>query len=192
MFPRLHEWLATAGTVEKRYHPEAVALLESGEAVIFSWWHEYVLILAPEGTPYNSTTMLTSPSDDGKILAESIVRMGYQVVEGSSRRGGAAAMENLQTVLGNGRNVLITPDGPMGPMHEVKSGVLRLSAATGKAIIPVTASLDRYKRLGTWDRLIVPLRPRKLTIQYHAPLWVNARQLPQYRYQLVQSLSRLP
>ncbi|MGZ4986124.1 MAG: DUF374 domain-containing protein, partial [Chthoniobacterales bacterium] len=55
------------------------------------------------------------------ILVE---RFGHSTVRGSSSRKGVIALRQLVDELAAGTNVLITPDGPRGPLYEVNQGAI--------------------------------------------------------------------
>ncbi len=40
--------------------------------------------------------------------------------------------------LAAGTNIGITPDGPKGPRHRVKQGIIELARISGRPIVPVT------------------------------------------------------
>ncbi len=56
----------------------------------------------------------------------------------------------------DGYDVGITPDGPRGPRRRVKPGVIAAARFTGLPIIPVAFSARPARRLGSWDRTLVP------------------------------------
>jgi hypothetical protein len=56
----------------------------------------------------------------------------------------------------DGYDLAIVPDGPRGPRHVVKPGIMHLARATGAPIYPVTYAAGRRRQLRSWDRLIIP------------------------------------
>ena len=55
-----------------------------------------------------------------------------------------------------GQHLGITPDGPKGPKHRVKSGVIELAKLTGAPILPLTFGAFPRKVLDSWDEFIIP------------------------------------
>ena len=55
-----------------------------------------------------------------------------------------------------GYATIILPDGSKGPKCEAKMGVAMLAKMTQAAIIPMSYSADRYWRIPSWDRMIIP------------------------------------
>jgi len=99
---------------------------------------------------------LISASRDGELLADAIKRFDYDVVRGSSSRLGASAILQLTEVLASGRDVVITPDGPRGPVYELGPGIIFLAQKSEAAVVPFNMEYSSYWRLKSWDRFIVP------------------------------------
>ena len=51
---------------------------------------------------------------------------------------------------------IILPDGSTGSKYEAKMGVAVLAEMTQAAVIPISYSADRYWRIPSWDRMIIP------------------------------------
>ena len=64
-----------------------------------------------------------------------------------------SGLRGLKRVLDAGKVAAITPDGPRGPARVAATGPVALANLTGKPIIPVAWSVDRYwrTRLGLHD-----------------------------------------
>lgn len=109
--------------------------------VIFALWHHDQLCL--DGIPNrDNLNILISKSIDGEIIARVVERMGFKTVRGSYNRaekdkGGKEATFELISRLNNGENIAVTVDGPSGPLHQVKNGVIKIAKLTGAPIIPV-------------------------------------------------------
>lgn len=110
--------------------------------------------------------VLVSASDDGKVAATILGRLGYRIVWGSSSRGGVRALREMIGVLRGGKHVAITPDGPRGPMHAVSPGLAFLSRATGRPILPVGFACDRAWHFDSWDHYTVPKVGARLVACY--------------------------
>ena len=139
---------------------EAVdALYQRGSAVILAFWHAQQLMI-PMGYRGPGAHVLISQHGDGEIIARIIARFGHQAVRGSSTRGGASALRALIKLGRTGRDVAVTPDGPKGPRHVAKLGVIQLAKATGLPIVPLAfaCSKKNSSRAGidTWSRILSP------------------------------------
>ena len=53
-------------------------------------------------------------------------------------------------------STIILPDGSKGAKYEAKLGVAVLAKMTQAAVIPISYSADKYWRIPSWDRMIIP------------------------------------
>jgi len=141
---------------ETRGHEAVDALYREGRHIILAFWHAQQLMI-PIGYRGTGSHVLISQHGDGEIIARIIARFGHDAVRGSSTRGGAGALRALITLGRSGRDVVVTPDGPKGPRHIVKLGVVQLAKATGLPIVPLAFACSKKNSLragiGTWSRI---------------------------------------
>jgi lysophospholipid acyltransferase (LPLAT)-like uncharacterized protein len=122
-------------------------------------WHNRLLLLPHvirRYLPQRQGAALISASRDGAFLADIVQRFGFDVVRGSSSRKGVAAMLQLADVMANGRDAVITPDGPRGPAYEIGPGIVFLAQKSGAAVVPINMEYAKCWRLKSWDRFILP------------------------------------
>ena len=124
-------------------------------AGIFAFWHSHQLSIAWYGRRTRSA-ILISRSRDGEYIARIARAIGYRVVRGSSSRGGAPGLREMIALAAAGRTTAITPDGPRGPRHDVKQGVIAMAQKAGQPIIPTALGLSRFWELPSWDRFRIP------------------------------------
>jgi len=127
-----------------------------GEQVILAFWHDRLLML-PLAYRGRKVCIMNSQHRDGEIATRAAARWGVRSVRGSATRGGVGAFLQLVDAFGKGYDLAIVPDGPRGPRHVAKPGVVHLARATGAPIFPVTYAAARRRRLHSWDRMILPL-----------------------------------
>jgi len=145
------------------------SLRTSGEPVVFAVWHAF--LLAPlwhrrrEGI-----TLLVSEHGDGGYLARAAKRWGYEVIRGSSTRGGIKGALGLVRVLQAGGDVALTPDGPTGPPRIPKPGAIAVASRAGAAIVPVGAFASSSWNVGSWDEFSVPKPFSRVRLVYGEPL----------------------
>jgi hypothetical protein len=70
------------------------------------------------------------------------------VIRGSSSRLGASAILQLTEKLASGHDVVITPDGPRGPVYELGPGIVFLAQKSDASVLPMNLEYSRYWRLG--------------------------------------------
>jgi len=94
----------------------------------------------------------------------------HRMVLGSAGNEGRAAADELILRLREGYSTMINPDGPAGPPHVLKKGVLHISKASGVPIVPVRFLTPHPLVLPmTWDRKRFPLPFTKLIIEFGEP-----------------------
>lgn len=144
----------------------------NGKGVLIAMWHGRMIVpvSAFRGRGWH---VLVSPSEDGDLSEGMLQRFGYRVVRGSSSRGGARALRELLAVLDAGGVVVITPDGPRGPLHSVNLGLAWMARATGRSVLPFGCVADRAWRLGSWDRFTIPKPGARVALTYGAPIAVS-------------------
>jgi lysophospholipid acyltransferase (LPLAT)-like uncharacterized protein len=143
---------------------------------IWSMWHNR-MIMAPymsvRYAPHRRGSALTSPSKDGDIFEQTVKRFGIGAVRGSSSKRGTKALLELQTALEQGQDICVTPDGPRGPMYEIRQpGIVYTASLSGVPILPIGMDYSRCWRLKSWDRFMIPKPFAKCRIRILAPLHV--------------------
>jgi len=139
--------------------PNGVVALVRDRPVIFAIWHNRLLMLPRVFDPSFPTRQsygLISASGDGDLIASFIERSGYGTIRGSSSRKGVIALRQLVDTLAADGNVLVTPDGPRGPVYQVSQGVVFLAQKSGAPVVPIHMEYSRCWRLKSWDRFVVP------------------------------------
>jgi lysophospholipid acyltransferase (LPLAT)-like uncharacterized protein len=141
--------------------------------VIFAVWHGRMLPFA--FTHRNRRVhVLASQHRDGEMLGQTIRRLGFGHVRGSSTRGGTRAILELVEKVRAGYDVGLTVDGPRGPRGVVKVGVVEVARQTGAAIIPITSASDRHRTFQSWDAFELPAPYARVVVRYGEPLLVGA------------------
>lgn len=117
----------------------------------------------------SGAVVMISRHADGEIIARAVERLGYATVRGSSTRGASGATAELIRRHGD-RPWIVTPDGPKGPRGSVKPGLVRLAAATGRAVYPVAGAARPAKRFASWDRFTLPLPLARVAVHVGEPV----------------------
>lgn len=128
-------------------------------ALIWIFWHNRVFTV-----PYiyrkflgaRRGAVLTSPSRDGEMIAQVMRRFGVDAVRGSSNKRSAAALRELVGWLKGGNDIVITPDGPRGPVYELQPGVIKVAQLTAAPVFPVGVRYSKCFRLKSWDGFMIP------------------------------------
>lgn len=161
--------------------PHQVREFVRNEPVIFAIWHNRLLMLPRVFDPSFPTRQsygLISASRDGDLIARFIEWSGYGTIRGSSSRKGVIALRQLVDTLADGSNVLVTPDGPRGPVYHVSQGIIFLAQKSGAAIVPIHMEYSSAWRLKSWDRFAVPRPFATLRAIFGEPLRVEPLSAP--------------
>ncbi len=166
-----------------------------GEKIILAFWHGDLFLLIDYCKQYG-LAIITSLSEDGEILSRILKRFKYELVRGSSSRGGMEALRGMMRKVGEGYGAAIAVDGPKGPLHQVKLGAILLAQQTGGLVVPVAAKSKRCITInGSWDKLTVPLPFSRGVIVYGEPFLVEknsgSEQIEQRRVLLEERLKKL-
>ena len=157
--------------------PHGVIEFVREQPVIFAIWHNRLLMLPRVFDPSFQTRQsygLISASRDGDLIAIFIERSGYGTIRGSSSRKGVIALRQLVDTLASGAgNVLVTPDGPRGPVYQVSHGIVFLAQKSGAPIVPIHMEYTSSWRMKSWDRFVVPRPFATLRAIFGAPIHVG-------------------
>jgi lysophospholipid acyltransferase (LPLAT)-like uncharacterized protein len=93
--------------------------------------------------------------------------------------------------LREGYDLGITPDGPLGPRHEVQAGVIEAARLSGAAIVPVAFGAHPGRILDTWDGFLLPWPFGRAVFRYGEPLRVPKDASAEARRELAVRLQEL-
>ncbi|NBB93933.1 MAG: DUF374 domain-containing protein [Gammaproteobacteria bacterium] len=157
----------------RRHEPPAFTeRLERGEPFIVAMWHGDELGLVCFGPSYHLATM-ASWSKDGELMNYVLRKFGFETARGSSSRGGSRALRGLMRLARKGWSPVIAVDGPRGPVHKAKPGVLELARITGLPVFPCAMACSRHIPLHrSWDLTDLPTPFARVLIYWGDPIAV--------------------
>jgi lysophospholipid acyltransferase (LPLAT)-like uncharacterized protein len=152
---------------------EAIDRLEKeNKNYVFAFWHGTMLL--PWYIQKNKKfAALISKSKDGDLLSRVLKYWNYDVVRGSSSKGGDVALGILVDLARNKKSVAITPDGPRGPVNNFKAGAVVTAKKSGIPLVLAGTAYKKKKFLNSWDRFEVPMFFSKVRIILSDPVYVN-------------------
>ena len=148
----VRHWMGTITCRAAFYDPpNDPARTDFEQQRIYVFWHEYILF------PFYlrgrcNMSMLLSQHRDAEILGRAAQHMGYDLVRGSTNRGGVRALRDL---LRKSRrmHLAITPDGPRGPRRKLALGPVYLASRLGLPLVAMGFGYDRPWRVRrAWDQ----------------------------------------
>jgi len=141
-------WDVVNGDVPKSYW-------DNDKPFILAFWHGRILLMPYCWNGKKEINMLISQHRDGQLIAKTVGHFGIKTIEGSTSKGGAAALRAMLKSLKNGQCIGITPDGPRGPRMRASSGVVNVAKMSGVPVIPCAFGTKKRKHLRSWDRFCV-------------------------------------
>jgi lysophospholipid acyltransferase (LPLAT)-like uncharacterized protein len=166
-------------------HAPADAVLKDPQGLLVLFWHSRIAAsigAQPLCRPLRPTRLIISLSPDGEFIARAMEMMDLPAFRGSSRRtkdpkrrhsGGVVYRQSLEWIREGGL-LILTPDGPRGPAEEMAEGSVRMAARTGAPALLMGLSASPAVKLGTWDRMQLPLPFGRGVIAFDGPVYAPA------------------
>lgn len=151
----------------------------AGAPAVIAYWHQMQLFCAwllernvRAGLPL---AVLISPSVSGELPAVILRRWGILPVRGSSTRSAGEALRDLYRVVATERkSLVITADGPKGPLHQFKPGAILLARMSKAPVVPMAFAATPCTFWRSWDRFVVPWPFSRVAIVVGEPWAVPA------------------
>ena len=143
---------------------------------ILVFWHDEMLPIwayfRARGTRRrNGATALVSASRDGSVLSAILDKWGYDLVRGSSSKGGKEALEEI--IRRAPTSVcMITPDGPRGARHKMKKGAILAAARAESPALWCRAQTQGWRFRKSWDLFLLPYPFARVTLYFSERLAV--------------------
>lgn len=143
---------------------------------VYCMWHRSLLSVAWLFRK-RKIAILISPSFDGELIAQTIWRVGYTPVRGSSSRAGAAGLLGMRTALETGSRArcnyaAFTADGPRGPLYYAKPGGVKLAEQVCGGVGIFYAAPMRAWKLHSWDGFLIPKPFSTIVLRWEKPVAV--------------------
>jgi lysophospholipid acyltransferase (LPLAT)-like uncharacterized protein len=181
--------------ITKIVAPETQQLLDEEKPVLIALYHGRMVGLLKVLRNRKRLTILVSRSRDGEIIARALQGMGFSLARGSPGRGAVEGAKQLVDAARRGQSLAMTVDGPRGPKHEVKPGIIRIAEMTGLPIVPFVSRSRSSLWFWGWDKFMGPVWSTPTVYLYGEPIEVppNAsnEEREQIRAYLEQRLTEL-
>jgi lysophospholipid acyltransferase (LPLAT)-like uncharacterized protein len=139
---------------------------------VVAFWHGSMLPVWKYFAKHKPFAVV-SKSKDGAILTDMLESWGYNVLRGSSSKGGKEVLNDMQDAAGKGY-LLITPDGPRGPIHEFKPGAVIAALRSGRALqlcgVNINHKICFHK---SWDKFQLPLPFTRIELSFSESIVIN-------------------
>lgn len=146
--------------------------------VVYCIWHESLVLYFVVFNKVEKQVWMNHPAWYMKPIHVLLHLTGVEhICLGSSGNSGKAALEKVIGFLKQGYATTIASDGPAGPAHELKPGVLFMSRDAKVPVIPLRFACSRSWRLSGWDKKVMPGLFSEITVNAGEPVWVTANSL---------------
>jgi hypothetical protein len=156
---------------------ELANYLAEERQTLFALWHDLQLIMPVAYIKYRKSLpsdfqlkALVSGHGDGQLVKATLAYFGLKAVSGSSSRGGVKATLEIQDAIRQGYSIVITPDGPRGPPHQIKEGILFLAENFNLAVVPLVIKYSNSWRLSSWDSFQIPKPFSRVELKIESPI----------------------
>lgn len=167
---------------------------EPKSGAILLGWHGRV-ILATKVFRNKGYWAMISHSRDGEMQNRIFTKLGYNIIRGSTGRGGMKALLEAIKALKKGGIFALTPDGPRGPSGILQGGMLVMAKKSGCPLIPCGVSANRRWLFNSWDRYMIPKPFAKGIMIFGEPVTIppdaTDEEVESIRIQLEQDMHRL-
>lgn len=153
-------------------HKQRVQLAHPQKTFAYALWHQNLIgaIFSHIGEHF---TMVISESSDGELVAVTCEKFGHRPARGSSTRGGKKAMIEIVKNMKRGFPGALTVDGPRGPAHQVKAGIIEIARLCHCAILPLSPYAEKswvFKK--SWDQFRIPWPFTKIIVVIGEPIYI--------------------
>lgn len=146
--------------------------------VVYCIWHESLVLYFVVFNKVEKQVWMNHPAWYMKPIHVLLHLTGVEhICLGSSGNSGRAALEKVIGFLKQGYATTIASDGPAGPAHELKPGVLFMSRDAQVPVIPLRFTCSRSWRLSGWDKKVMPGLFSEITVNAGEPVWVTETSL---------------
>jgi lysophospholipid acyltransferase (LPLAT)-like uncharacterized protein len=142
------------------------------QPIVFSLWHGQILPLLYHHRGEGVVVMISEHAD-GELVAQVAERLGFATVRGSTSRGAARALLQAVSVVRDGHDLAVTPDGPRGPAKSIAPGIAVLAQRTGAPVIGAAAHASAAWRLKSWDAFVIPRPFSRVHVAYSDAITVG-------------------
>ena len=158
---------------------------ENQESYIFAFWHNKLVASTLCLDYIEKRAVLASPSKDGELISVPLEKLGYEMIRGSSDKNSTSSLISLIKYMKKGYSI--------GPIYEVKPGMIYLAQKGKKYIIPTgTAYKSKWEFRKAWDKFQFPKPFTKMVYIMGEPIEVPIdANIDEYCEKIKNELNRL-
>ena len=150
---------------------------KSGRNVVFCCPHNAILacFVGVDSIERPNVVLISSLSGDGELVAKLLIKRRFEMIRGSSNRGGRKALLELQKAGKLGKSLGLAFDGPKGPPFVPKRGIIGCARVVDGPLFFIHAHVLKGRifgfpkkgiRVNSWDRFLIPLPFSKINVHF--------------------------
>ncbi|MDB2613964.1 lysophospholipid acyltransferase family protein [Chlamydiales bacterium] len=147
-------------------------------SLILTFWHNRIALVPHTFLPYTSYSKifiaLISKSRDGNWL-DAIVR-GYspsRTLRVSHKNRHGALSQVIKELNKEGVTMMVTPDGPRGPIYKMKEGPLKAAKETGAPLVSFNWEATSFWEISSWDKFRIPKPFSTIKLHVAPPIYLD-------------------
>ncbi|MGI9203325.1 MAG: lysophospholipid acyltransferase family protein [Woeseiaceae bacterium] len=141
------------------------------------YWHQHHILCSSMLKNWISrgfsACFLVSSSVDGEVPDRIARSWGAEVIRGSANQMGALVLRDMQQMMKRGVSIVTTADGPSGPQHVFKPGIVLMARIGGAPMVPLAGAADRAWHLKRWDDFMIPKPFARVVLAVGEPIVVS-------------------
>jgi lysophospholipid acyltransferase (LPLAT)-like uncharacterized protein len=160
------------------------------EKAIVTFWHSRMLV--GWWVSRIKAVAMVSKSKDGEYLSKILSSWHYELVRGSSGKGGMEALDEAMIAIRkeDAGHLVITPDGPQGPTEVFKRGAFIAAKELELPLYFIEIEHKKKKVLKkSWDKFEIPLPFSSVSVKAHKIEITNFPEGQDEQLQFLQNVS---
>jgi len=143
-------------TTSKKFH--FLTAIDEKQHVCVTWHGE--LFMSPQAYRHvhkkHPASAIISSHFDGSLIAKTLQYLDIRPLRGSTKKGARQVLLQAFKSIKAGEEVLITPDGPRGPRHNMSDGAIGIALKSKLPIFVMNYTAKSYWQMKSWDNFVIP------------------------------------
>ncbi len=143
-------------TTFKRFH--FITPIGDEQHICVCWHGE--LFMSPQAYRVihkkHKASAIISRHFDGSLISGTLNLFRIGPLRGSSRKGAQKVLLQAFRSIKEGKEVLITPDGPRGPRHYMSDGAIGIALKSQLPIFIMNFKAKSFWQFNSWDKFVIP------------------------------------
>lgn len=136
---------------------EVIEAVSGGKPIIFALWHGRLMMAARGWDPaWSPFCVVTSAAIPGRLVGRVMKRFDLGTMPMNEKKANTGASLQVARMVRSGTTIGFAIDGPLGPRRVAQAMPIDWARLTGAPIWLFTNSVERYRLMGSWDRLMLP------------------------------------